>query len=600
MRRRRTRRSRRRRTSCACRSASSPRTTSSRISSTRSRARPRTPEASVRLGAVVFLAGAATLSTEIAASRLLAPFFGSSTIVWANVIGLTLVYLSVGYWFGGRLADRRPSGALLGRIVLVAALALAVVPFVSRPFLDATVRELDTVSVGAVVGSFLGALALFAVPVTLLGTVSPFAIRLALPTVERAGTVARRDQARFGNAVRGRVAVPVRRRPGVGRRLTPAPAERGRDRQLGLVSEQRPHRRRVGHVPRRAAAPRTAAARRARARQRRRNDGAGARRALPRRRDRRCRAGRDGDGSRAPLPGPRLDSGTSCRYGGRASLSAQHRRALRPDRDRRVPPAVHPVPGDDTRVLLPRTRTSHARRRGGAERLARAGRPAALALARGDGSLRVRTGVDVGRAPLQLLALRTRSAGDARRARASRRPRAPATRSARATLSRACRRGRLPRPGTDGRPRAGRMALRPRNPHVHRARRTVRRALPADCALGGLVQSERDRADRPAFQRRGTRHRRVRRRDAGRPGAVRLRTGNDVRAAEAGRRPERDPASAALSHPPRPCRRGGTRRRRVPAHPGPRLRDRRAARHRSKPAGRVGAAALRRHARRPL
>src|SRR6266545_3550682 len=171
--------SRRRRTSCACRSASSPRTTSSRISSTRSRARPRTPEASVRLGAVVFLAGAATLSTEIAASRLLAPFFGSSTIVWANVIGLTLVYLSVGYWFGGRLADRRPSGALLGRIVLVAALALAVVPFVSRPFLDATVRELDTVSVGAVVGSFLGALALFAVP-------------LALPTVERAGTVAGR------------------------------------------------------------------------------------------------------------------------------------------------------------------------------------------------------------------------------------------------------------------------------------------------------------------------------------------------------------------------------------------------------------------------
>src|SRR6266508_2151886 len=159
MRRRRTRRSRRRRTSCACRSASSPRTTSSRISSTRSRARPRTPEASVRLGAVVFLAGAATLSTEIAASRLLAPFFGSSTIVWANVIGLTLVYLSVGYWFGGRLADRRPSGAVLGRIVLVAALALAVVPFVSRPF---------------------------------LGTVSPFAIRLALPTVERAGTVAGR------------------------------------------------------------------------------------------------------------------------------------------------------------------------------------------------------------------------------------------------------------------------------------------------------------------------------------------------------------------------------------------------------------------------
>jgi spermidine synthase len=146
----------------------------------------------VRLGAVVFVAGAGTLATEIAATRLLAPFYGSSTIVWANVIGLTLVYLSVGYWYGGRLADRRPSSALLGRIVLAAALAVAAIPFVARPFLDATVRELDAASAGAVVGSFLGALALFAIPVTLLGTVSPFAIRLALPDVERAGTVAGR------------------------------------------------------------------------------------------------------------------------------------------------------------------------------------------------------------------------------------------------------------------------------------------------------------------------------------------------------------------------------------------------------------------------
>jgi spermidine synthase len=146
----------------------------------------------VRLGAVVFLAGAATLAVEICASRLLAPFFGSSTVVWANVIGLILVYLSVGYWVGGRIADRRPEPHLLGTIVLVAAVAVAVIPFVARPFLDATVSELDTASLGAAVGSFFAALALFAVPVTLLGTVSPFAIRLALPAVETAGAVAGR------------------------------------------------------------------------------------------------------------------------------------------------------------------------------------------------------------------------------------------------------------------------------------------------------------------------------------------------------------------------------------------------------------------------
>ena len=145
-----------------------------------------------RLAAVVFAAGAGTLATEIAASRLLAPYFGSSTIVWANIIGLILLYLSVGYWLGGKVADRRPDPQVLGRMIVVAALAVALTPFISRPILDVALRGLDAVSVGAVVGSFFAALALFAVPVTLLGAVSPFAIRLALEDVGEAGTVAGR------------------------------------------------------------------------------------------------------------------------------------------------------------------------------------------------------------------------------------------------------------------------------------------------------------------------------------------------------------------------------------------------------------------------
>jgi spermidine synthase len=67
-----------------------------------------------------------------------------------------------------------------------------VTPFVARPILDVALEGLDAVNVGAVVGSFFAALALFAVPVTLLGVVSPFAIRLAIGDVEEAGTVAGR------------------------------------------------------------------------------------------------------------------------------------------------------------------------------------------------------------------------------------------------------------------------------------------------------------------------------------------------------------------------------------------------------------------------
>jgi len=145
-----------------------------------------------RIELVAFLAGAGTLAIEIAASRLLAPYFGSSTVVWANIIGLTLAYLALGYWLGGRVADRHPDPRLLARILLLAAVALAITPFAARPILDLAVRGLDALSIGSVVGSFFAALALFAVPVTALGAVAPFAVRLALSNVADAGKVAGR------------------------------------------------------------------------------------------------------------------------------------------------------------------------------------------------------------------------------------------------------------------------------------------------------------------------------------------------------------------------------------------------------------------------
>jgi spermidine synthase len=147
---------------------------------------------SLSLNALVFCAGAGSLATEIAAARLLAPYYGSSTIVWANVIGLVLASLSLGYWLGGRLADRHPSARVLGGIVLAAALFIAIVPFAAGPFLDVSVKGLDEVSAGAAIGSFFAVLALFAPPVVLLGMVAPFAIRLAIDDVRDAGSVAGR------------------------------------------------------------------------------------------------------------------------------------------------------------------------------------------------------------------------------------------------------------------------------------------------------------------------------------------------------------------------------------------------------------------------
>jgi spermidine synthase len=141
---------------------------------------------------LVFVVGSASLGAEIAAARLMAPFFGASTVVWANTIGVVLLSLSVGYWLGGRFADRHPHKRGLCTLVLVAALAVAAIPFAAGPFLDASVRALDEVSAGAFVGSLLGVTVLVAPPVMLLGAVSPYAIRLAVERVEESGTVAGR------------------------------------------------------------------------------------------------------------------------------------------------------------------------------------------------------------------------------------------------------------------------------------------------------------------------------------------------------------------------------------------------------------------------
>jgi spermidine synthase len=145
-----------------------------------------------RIEVLAFVVGSASLGAEIAAARLLAPWFGASTIVWANTIATVLVALSIGYWVGGRLADRDPTLAGLSRVVLWAAALLALVPFVAAPFLRISVKALDRVEAGAFAGSLFAVLVLVAVPVLLLGAVAPYAVRLSVRSVEEAGRIAGR------------------------------------------------------------------------------------------------------------------------------------------------------------------------------------------------------------------------------------------------------------------------------------------------------------------------------------------------------------------------------------------------------------------------
>jgi spermidine synthase len=141
---------------------------------------------------LVFVSGVASLGVEFGASRLLAPYFGTSLYVWGVLIGLILVYLSAGYVIGGRLADRYPRDDVLYQITAWAGLWIGVIPLVSYPILLASQQGFRTLSVGIVAGTLLAVVLLFAVPVTLLGCVSPFAIRLLLTDVATGGNTAGR------------------------------------------------------------------------------------------------------------------------------------------------------------------------------------------------------------------------------------------------------------------------------------------------------------------------------------------------------------------------------------------------------------------------
>lgn len=138
----------------------------------------------------VFTAGMTTLAVELSASRLLGSVFGTSNIVWANVIGLILLYLAAGYFIGGRWADRSPHFSTFYRILVWSAFFSALIPLASRPVLLAAAQAVAGAEAALALGSFVSILVLFSVPVTLLGCASPFAIRLAISDLADTGRTA--------------------------------------------------------------------------------------------------------------------------------------------------------------------------------------------------------------------------------------------------------------------------------------------------------------------------------------------------------------------------------------------------------------------------
>ncbi|MDZ7814979.1 MAG: fused MFS/spermidine synthase [Planctomycetota bacterium] len=133
---------------------------------------------------VVFLSGASLMSLELVGSRIIAPTFGASIYTWGSLIGIVMFALSVGYYLGGILADRKPSYFTLAVLLSISGAMVIVIPYVSL-----TVCELFA-PLKQRWGSFFACMTLFGAPSVLMGMVSPMAIKLHARELAKVGGVA--------------------------------------------------------------------------------------------------------------------------------------------------------------------------------------------------------------------------------------------------------------------------------------------------------------------------------------------------------------------------------------------------------------------------
>jgi len=139
---------------------------------------------------VSFIVGMSVMSIEIAASRLLTPYFGSSLYIWTNIIGIIMLALTIGYYWGGQIADKYASERLLYFIIFLSGCYVTLVPWLAKPIISLTLHLITLHPLSLFYTSFLAILPLFVIPFVFLGMVSPYIIKLSLHQITHIGHLA--------------------------------------------------------------------------------------------------------------------------------------------------------------------------------------------------------------------------------------------------------------------------------------------------------------------------------------------------------------------------------------------------------------------------
>ncbi|MFL6467992.1 MAG: fused MFS/spermidine synthase, partial [Pyrinomonadaceae bacterium] len=126
------------------------------------------------LAASVFACGALVMIFEINGSRIMAPYLGTSTYIWTSLIGVILAALSLGYWLGGRIADKFPTVKVLASVIFLAGGLVSIATFSK----DIVLGLIASASFGLGIKSFVAAVTLFAPASVAFGFVLPFAVKI--------------------------------------------------------------------------------------------------------------------------------------------------------------------------------------------------------------------------------------------------------------------------------------------------------------------------------------------------------------------------------------------------------------------------------------
>jgi spermidine synthase len=131
----------------------------------------------------VFLCGAALMILELAGSRVLAPYIGTSIVVWTSLIGIIMGALSLGYYFGGKIADRGAEAKKLSFVIIFAAFLVAAIVFLT----PTVFFFISWLGAGLYFNAVAATTILFALPSFLLGIVSPYAVKLKMNSLDYTG-----------------------------------------------------------------------------------------------------------------------------------------------------------------------------------------------------------------------------------------------------------------------------------------------------------------------------------------------------------------------------------------------------------------------------